>query len=248
METVHTENARLLADLQKKDSVIKTLKAEAAEVPEKIKALNDAFEDKKASMSAARGALMALQSKKKDMELRIAEAEQGIGKHQRELNMVKDNNAFKALLSEIDNDKAAKDELETGVIELLDEIEKAAEADKAVQAEVRTMEGARDGEIAALEASAKEIAARLAAAEAERGALSGKIEPGLLEKYEEVRANRAGLAVTPVHEDPATGKFSCGGCHMSLTPQKALDVKKPDTFSICAECRRFMYLEKTIYG
>lgn len=248
MDTIHTDNARSLADLQKKDSVIAALKAEADGVPKRIAAINKTFEDKKASMSAAREALMALQSKKKELELGIAEADEGIRKHQRELNMVKDNNAFKALLSEIDHDKASKDELETAVIVLLDEIDRAAAADKAVQAEVKVIEGAKDGEIAALEAEGREIAARLAAAEAERSGLAGKIEPALLEKYEAVRASRAGVAVVAVQEDGPAGKLSCGGCHISLTPQKTLDVKKADTFAVCGECRRFMYLERTIYG
>jgi len=248
METIHTVEARALADLQKRDTAIDSLKARAAEIPLKLKALEAAFAGKKAEMLGAREAYLSLQSRKKDMELRIAEAEEGVRKHQLQLNQVKDNAAFKALLAEIDNDKAAKDELETGVLTLLEEIDRASVQDRALQAEVKKVEEAKNAEAAALLSAAAELAASLAVSTEARAAAAAAISPDLLEKYEAIRAGRGGLAVAAVHEEQATGKLSCGGCHMGLTPQKALDVKKPDTLTYCADCRRLMYLEKTIYG
>jgi len=249
MELIHTVEAKALAGLQKKDTALDALAARAAAVPGKIAALNAAFEAKKASMSAAREALQALQVKKKDSELKIADADEGIRKHQRELNLVKDNSAFKALLTEIEHDKAKKDELETDVLFLLEEIDKASIQDKAIQAEVKKMEEVMKSEVAALEVSVREIGAALEAARAERAVAASAITPELLEKYETIRANRRGLAVAPVHEDPtAPGKFSCGGCHMSLTPQKTLDIHKPDTLTFCQDCRCLMYLEKTLFS
>ncbi|MBI4350115.1 MAG: hypothetical protein HY550_01640 [Elusimicrobia bacterium] len=247
MEIIHTIEVKALVELQKKDADMDAKKATASGVPVKIAALNAAFETKKNSMSAAHEALLALQVKKKDCELKIAEADEGIRKHQRELNLVKDNNAFKALLSEIETDKKNKDELETGVLFLLEEIDKAAIQDKAIREEVKKLEGTMRAEVAALEALAKEIAAGLEAAKAERAAAAAALNPELLEKYEAIRENKHGLAVAAVHEEPATGKLSCGGCHMGLTPQKMLDVKKHDAFAVCADCRRLMYLEKTVY-
>ncbi len=249
MEIIHTVEAKALVELQKRDTAIDALAARTAAIPAAIAALNAAFARKKASMSAAREALQTLQVKKKDSELKIAEAEEGIRKHQRELNLVKDNNAFKALLSEIENDKKGKDELETVVLFLLEEIDKASVQDKATQAEVKQMEAGLKSEIAALEVSSKEFSSKLESARAERAAAASAITPDLLEKYENIRTNRGGLAVAPAHEDPATpGKFSCGGCHMSLTPQKTLDIKKTDTLTFCQDCRCLMYLEKTLFS
>jgi len=247
MEIIHTIEVKALVELQKTDSSMDAKKAIAAGVPVKIAALNAAFEAKKRSMSAAHEALFALLVKKKDSELKIAEADEGIRKHQRDLNLVKDNNAFKALLSEIETDKKSKDELETGVLFLLEEIDKASVQDKAIRGEVKKIEEAMRAEIAALEATEKEIAAGLEAAKTERAAAAAALNQELLGKYENIRVNKKGLAVAAVHEEPATGKLSCGGCHMGLTPQKALDVKKHDAFAVCQDCRRYMYLEKTVY-
>lgn len=248
MEIVHTTEVRALVALQRKDTAIDALAARAAEVPVKLAALNRAFEDKKRSMAAAKEALLALQVSKKDAELRIAEAEEGIRKHQRELNLVKENDAFKALLSEIERDKTVKDELETKELMLLEEIDKAAVLEKAEAAEVKKLEAIKNSEAAALEASAGELAAALEAAKKDREEAAADISPGLLDKYEAIRASRAGLAVAEAYQNQATGKFSCGGCHMSLTPQKTVDIKKQDAFAVCADCRRLMFLGQTING
>jgi predicted nucleic acid-binding Zn-ribbon protein len=238
METIHTVEAKALVELQKRDTALDALAAVVAGVPVKVAGLNAVFEEKKKSMGAAREALQALQVKKKGVELKIAEADESIRKHQRDLNLVKDNNAFKALLSEIEHDKQAKDGLETDELVLLEEIDKAAVQDKLIQAEVKKTEGFKDAEISALEAEGRAAVEKLAAAR----------NPDLLERYESLRANRKGLAVAAVHEEAGTGKLSCGGCHMSLTPQKTLDVKKADTLTFCQDCRCLLYLEKTIFG
>jgi len=248
MDTIHTTEARALAELQKQDSAIDALASAAAAVAGGMALVEAAFAKKRVSLSSVREALSALQLKKRDAELRLAEAEEGIRKHQRELNLVKENDAFKALLSEIENDKRIKDEMETSELVLLEELDQAAAADKEAQAALKAAEAAKDSELAALEASGREFVSRLTAARAQRATAASAIDSGLLEKYETIRAGRGGLAVAAVHEDPVTGKLSCGGCHMSLTPQKAVDVKKLDTFTICADCRRLMYLERTIYG
>ena len=248
MDLLQTVEVKSLVELQRMDTALDSLKERAAAVPVKIAALNTAFENKKNSMSAAREALQALQSKKKERELEIAEAEEGIRKHQRDLNAVKENNAFKALLSEIETCKNKKDALETDVLTLLEEIDLASAEDGRLKAEVKKIEAEKNLEAAALEAEQKELEARIAVAAGARAAAAAAITPELTDKYEHLRSRRAGLAVTEAHEDAKTGKFSCGGCHMGLTPQKVVDVKKHDAFAVCPDCRRWLYLERTVFG
>lgn len=248
METIHTIEAKALVDLQKKDTALAALAARAAAVPARIAALRKTFEEKKLAMNAARAAFLALQAKKKGIELNIAAAEESVRKHQRELNQVKDNNVFKALLSEIEHDKKVKDDLETEELGVLEEIDQASAQDKSIQNEVKAIEGTLNTEIAVLEAEGHKLAHDMELATAERTAAAAAITPDLVEKYEAIRAGKGSLAIAEAHEDPSNGKLSCGGCHMSMTPQKMLDLKKHDTLTVCSDCRRLMYLEKTIYG
>ena len=248
MDILHTTEVKALVDLQKLDTASDAVAARAAAVPVKIAALNAAFEEKKNSMNAAKEALTALQVKKKSLELKIAETDERIRKHQRDLNAVKENNAFKALLSEIETCKKERDDVETEVLVLLEEVDKAVVQDRVLKGEIKTIEEKKNAETAVLEAEKKELDAQISAAAAGRAAAAAAITPALLEKYEHLRSRRGGLAVVQAHEEPGSGKFSCGGCHMSLTPQKMVDVKKHDTFAVCADCRRLLYIERTVYG
>jgi len=245
MEILRTPEAAALAALQKRDTAIAALSARVAGVPARIKAIEGGLAASKAELLGAREVSASLAARKKDAELKLGEVEAAAAKHQRELDVVMDNAAFKALLAEIDGDKASADALETELLGLLDDIEKAASREKAL-AEAFGVEEARAKERAGAEAAeGRGLAAELEAARAARDKAAAGITPDLLARYEELRAGRAGLAVAAVRE--AGGKLSCGGCHMALTPQKALDVMKPDTLAVCQECRRLMYHERTLF-
>ena len=170
-------------------------------------------------MTAAKAALVKLQVEKKARELSIAEKEEEIRKHQRDLNMVKDNDAFKALLTEIETAKKRQDEIETEVLGLLEAIDKAAADEKLQRREVVKLEEEKNLRSRALEAEKKDCEAALETAKAGRAEAAAKISEEIAEKYEFVRAQRKGLAIVRVKEDKA-GKISCGGCNMGLTAQR----------------------------
>src|SRR3989339_1614209 len=248
MALIHTLEARALIALQNKDSALDELQKRLNAVPAGIKALNDAFEERKLTMDTARQELIRLKLEKKENELKTAEKDEAVAKHQRELNMVKENNAFKALLGEIENDKKQKDEIETVILELLEKIDLAAVRDKALQDEVKKLEEAKNMSVSKLEAGAAAAREQIEAAKIERAGFAAKIGAEVMAQYEFIRSQKKGLAIAKVHEDPSGKKISCGGCNIALTPQKAVDVKRKDVLGVCDNCGRMLYLEKTVFG
>lgn len=248
MEILNTNQVRLLVELQRMDTAIDAQKVKAAAVPVSIAALNKEFKDKENAVDAARSAFHALLLKKKESELKIAEADEEVRKYQRDLNAVKENNAFKALLSQIEACKAKKDSLETSVLDLMEAIDRASVEDNKLKGEIAQLEAGRKAQSAALEAGLKELEAAIGAASAKRNAAAAVIEPELLQKYEHLRARRAGLAVAEVREDADAGKFSCSGCHMGLTTQKVMEARRRDVFVICPDCTRLLYSVSTVFG
>lgn len=242
MKLIHTTETGALVALQAKDTAIDDLARRITSIPEEIRALNEAFEEKKNSMTAAKEALVKLQVEKKNRELSIAEKDEEIRKHQRELNMVKDNDAFKALLSEIETAKKQQDDIETEILGLLEDIDKAAAAEKVQRQDVVKLEEEKNLRSKALEAEKKDCEAALEGARAGRAGDAAKISEAVVEKYEFIRAQRKGLAIVRVKEDKA-GKISCGGCNMGLTAQKIVDVKTPDALVFCDNCQRMIYLD-----
>ena len=242
MKLMHTTETGALIALQAKDTAVDDLAKRITSIPEEIRALNEAFEEKKNSMTAAKDALVKLQVEKKAKELSIAEKEEEIRKHQRDLNMVKDNDAFKALLTEIETAKKEQDAIETEILGLLEAIDKATAAEKSQRQEVVKLEEDKNVRSKALEAEKKDCEAALEAAKADRADAAAKISGEIVEKYEFIRAQRKGLAIVHVKEDKS-GKISCGGCNMGLTAQKIVDIKTPDALVFCDDCQRMIYLD-----
>jgi len=247
MNLIHTTEIRSIIELQALDKGIDDRSRKIAAVPSEIRKLNEVFEEKKGAMQTARETLLKLQVEKKAKELLIAEKEEEIRKHQRELNMVKENNAFKALLAEIERARKDQDETETAILDLMDSVDKAAAEDKKLQQEVKKLEEEKNLRTKELEAAKKEMESTLGAAKTERAAFAEKIGGELLEKYEFIRAQRKGLAIARVMEDK-TGHISCGGCNMGLTAQKIVDIKTHDVVVFCDNCQRMIYLDRTIFG
>lgn len=246
MPTIHIENIRALIELQDKDTVILQLSREAeVHLPAAAEAVKKDFEEKKKAMDTAKAALLKLQSEKKSAELSVAEKDAEIAKHQKELNAIKDNAAFKAMMTQIDNCKADKDAAETKVLELMDAIDKAQAEDKRIQSEMKNVDAERDSKLRDISAKLEAANARLGSLKAERDGLAAKVEPAILEKYDFIRGRKHGLALAAVKTDPANGKFSCGGCNMALTPQLSVDVKKKETLVFCENCQRMIYLPAT---
>lgn len=245
MNLMHTTETRSLIALQARDKGVNDLLRKITAVPLEIQALNEAFEGKKSAMNTAKDALVKLQVEKKSGDLLIAEKDEEIRKHQRDLNMVKDNIAFKALLTEIERAKKDKDDAETVVLGLMESVDKAAAEDKRFQQEVKKLEEEKNLRTKELEAARVVMETELDAAKAARADAASKIGAEIMEKYEFIRSRREGLAIVHIKEDK-TGRISCGGCNMGLTAQKIVDIKTPDALVFCDNCQRMIYLDKTV--
>ncbi len=241
------ESVKALIALQALDLALDENARDLAAVPSRKAAEEAAFEAKKGALAAAKAELTRLQVEKKNMELKAAGKEEEIRKHQRDLNQIKSNDAYKALENEIAFAAREKDEAETAVLELLERIDAAAAAEKAEQAAVRSLEVSLGEKLAALDAGAAALASAGDGLRERRAALTGSIQPDLLERYEFLRGRLKGQAVAEVSGRPGD-KLSCGGCHMRLRPQEAVDLLKPDGLAVCGECQRLMYLRATIFG
>ncbi|MDT8285950.1 MAG: hypothetical protein RQ748_02480 [Elusimicrobiales bacterium] len=241
------ESVKALIAVQELDLALDRLAAELAAVPGRKTAEESAFEAKKGALAAAKAELTRLLVEKKNKELLAAGKEEEIRKHQRDLNQIKSNEAYKALENEIAFATREKDEAETAILELLEKIDRAATAEKTEQAAVSALESSLKGRLDAIDAEAAVTGSRADGLRVRREALLDGMPADLLERYGFLRGRLKGLAVAEVTGEPG-GKLSCGGCHMRLRPQEAVDLLKPEGLAVCGECQRLMYLRVTIFG
>jgi predicted nucleic acid-binding Zn-ribbon protein len=61
------------------------------------------------------------------------------------------------------------------------------------------------------------------------------MDPGLLARYEQLKARTGGLAVAYVENT------TCSGCHLNIPPQMYNELQRRDSLKFCPNCDRIIY-------
>src|SRR5207247_700974 len=126
--------------------------------------------------------------KKKEKELEVGQKEEDARKHSGQLNQVKTNDAFKALQNEIDRAKKEAGDLETQILEIMDELDAAKREEKTVLASLKNVEDKAKTEISLLEGKLKELQAQIDGAKAARDASAAPVPADVMRVYNHVRS------------------------------------------------------------
>lgn len=222
------------------DLALETLRASKASIaPRRARVQADqakllsTFEESKKSLQQA-------QLDKKKMEGEVESKDQAVRKHTGELNSVKSNDAYKALLTEIENAKKEKSAIEDKVLEVMElqdrlqkelkEREKTLDADKAGLAK----------QLDVLDAEEKELEGKIVAKQEERDARSKAVAPEALRRYEGVRRGRSTFAVLAAVKD-----LTCQGCRTRLPPDTVNQAMKGKEIVSCEGCSRILFIPPT---
>lgn len=221
--------------VQAQDKEIDALKKRLAQIPEGIAAIRAETEAGKAAMEAAKKKSQEVQLRRKEKELEMSQKEAAIKKHQGELNAVKSNDAFKALLKEIEEAKKAVSDIETEVLTLMDEGDAALKGEKAAAADFKGFESKQGEQVKSLEAKQAELNAQLSSAEERRKGLLEGVPAELSDKYEKTRQRRQGIGLSRVDGN------LCTECRMALPPQILINIKKGHSIEYCDSCQRILH-------
>jgi uncharacterized protein len=231
------DNIKALHHLQQLDLALESLRANhallaprRASIDKEKQSLVNAFEESKKSFQQA-------QLDKKRLEGEAEAKDQAVRKHTGELNSVKSNDAYKALLTEIENAKSEKAAIEDKVLEVM-------ELQDRLQKELKEREKTLDADKAALDRRAAEAAAEEKAAEAKvaeavsaREAYAATVDAPSLKRYEAVRRGRSSFAVLAEVKD-----LICGGCRTRLPPDVVNSIMKGKDVVSCEGCSRILYI------
>lgn len=236
---LNREALQQLIKLQAQDKVIDALQTAIEKVPVDIAAVKKELEAEKAKMTEAKTKLTKLQLAKKDKELEMSQKEEAIRKHGNELNSVKSNDAYKALLSEIEKAKAAVSDLETAILQIMEDLDQAAKEEKAEQAKVKEVEAKAQTEIKSLEEHQAKLTAEAAQEKSKREALTGGIPADVMKLYDHLRKRNKGVALAVVQ-----GTI-CGACKITILPQSLIELTKGSKVISCESCQRILYNAET---
>lgn len=230
------EAQRQLVRLQDQDKVVDALQADIDRIPVAIAEIKARIDGRKSRLSDVKGRQNAAQLKKKEKEALVQSKEAEIKKNSGELNLVKTNEAFKALQTQIEQNKANISDLETEILVLMDEMDAFVKEEKAIAAEIKGEDNKDLEEIKAFENDKAGLEAKRAGQVQAREQLVPAIPEDVLKHYEYLRTRKRGLALAPVQ------KNICGGCRIMLPPQVIVEVMKAITLTTCESCHRILYM------
>jgi len=229
------EALQALVALQQKDKHLDAIQHEIDSVPPRIASLQADLEGEKKHMNEAKAKIMELEKKKKSKELDVAQKEEAARKHSGQLNDLKSNDAYKAMQAEIEAEKKAAGDIETEVLQLMEDIDKARAEEKAATAEFKKTEEFSKKDLEKLEAELSHAKGRFETAKVERDATAAAVAPAEMKVYNHIRSRGKPDAVVPV-----VGGH-CGSCQITLTPGLTLEVAKLKTLVTCESCQRILY-------
>lgn len=227
---------RKLLELQDLDLKIGACAEREYEIP-KQKSKFDIYRKRLQSELEEREAMCKnLELEQRECEGDIEQKQEQIGKYNQQLNIIKKNEEYQALLHEIDLTKKQIAIREERILAILIEADEAkarlTEDQKRIAEELKDI----DSQCAEIDAELAEAVGHREELESQRKPLAADVDPELLQRYERIRKNgKGGRAVVPLNGD------ACGGCHMHERAQIVNEVMAGETVHACQHCGRLLY-------
>jgi predicted nucleic acid-binding Zn-ribbon protein len=229
------EALRALVALQEKDKVLDAIQKEIDAVPPRIAAVQSDLANEKKRMDAAKAKTLELEKKKKSKELDVAAKEEAARKHTAQLNDLKSNEAYKTMQAEIVAERASAGDIETEILQIMEDIDKSKAEEKVLGAELKKIEEFSKGDLERLEAELSHAKGRYASAKAERDAAVEPVPADLIKVFNHLRSRGKPDAVVPVVDG------HCGSCQITLSPAMLMEVAKLKNLAVCESCQRILY-------
>ena len=158
-------------------------------------------------------------------------------RYETQLNEVKTNVAYSALLTEIQTAKRTIGDLEGQILDLMTVREESERRIGEIDAELEVKRATAAGALGELEREAAEIGRALEADRVRREAALTDIDARLLRLYDRLRKARRFPALVPLRGQ------ACGACHNRMPPQVIQEITHSGSLHVCEACGVLVYAE-----
>jgi uncharacterized protein len=234
-----------LLDLQSVDLRLKDVRARLATFPKKTAESDARVAAAKSDVDASKASQIATIKDRKKYELDVEQWKERVRKYKDQTSQIKTNEAYKALLHEL---QMAEQEIAKAEDRLLEQMVAGEEYDRRVKACEKTLREVEDVARAARARIETEKAAaqkELTGFEAERARVAAEIPENLLDHYDRIIKKHNGVALAEVHDE------KCSACGMRVRPHVFQEMRRAgsDEMFHCETCTRILYyIEPDIPG
>lgn len=188
------------------------------------------------------------QAKAGALELQVKAAEDKIAKLREQMNTVKSNKEYSALLVEVNTLKLDKSKLEDEALARMGEVDALKQHLEQVEEKIQQQQKLVDLAAAEVASARAEVGQRLEEVTAQRDAAADQVPQEARALFNRLAQNYEGEAMAPVEEaDRRRMEYNCGGCYMSLPIERVNALMmKPDDLVTCPNCGRILYLDQEL--
>jgi len=224
-----------LIQLQQLDVEIRELTLLLDSIPPQVEEIDKKIADSALLASAAKEKMVGSQKKRRELESEVKDIKSQIGKYKRQLNEVKTNKEYTALLKEIEESEKRVDRLEeTFIAEMLVEDDIQKEIKTAGQKHTEN-QALLTKEKEALSEKRRETEKKVRLLNQRREELLPTIPAEQVGLYLKIFRKKGGTALSPVKDD------FCALCHMRIRPQVLNELLSTRKLILCENCGRILY-------
>jgi hypothetical protein len=227
-----TDLDKLIA-LQSLDDQLAHMEEEQAAVPGQREALVQQRVECDQRVEAAGEAVRAAEGEQRRVEVELADQQTALQRLEAQQFQVKSNDAYTALLQEMERAKQSISDCETGILECMETIEEAGASLAEAESEGGAARTRLENEAKALDAREQELRTELTALRSQREGVAGDVDASLLSQYTRI-AKRRSPAIAMV-----SGEL-CQGCRVNIPPQSYIEILKGEKIVTCGNCTRIL--------
>jgi hypothetical protein len=230
------EGLQSLVVLSRVDIDLAARERELAEIPAKRSAHAETQQQGEARREAAREAVGEAESAQRHSESDMRDKEALLAKLEGQQHQVKSNEAYTALLHEMEQARQAISDAETRILEAMEVIEQAGTDFANLEREVTATAARLEKEGRALDEREQKLSAEIEQLKARRQDLAQRLDRKLLDRYERIAARHSPAIVIVSAE-------TCQGCRVGIPPQSYIEILEGAEIVTCEQCHRILIHE-----
>lgn len=231
---------RNLVALQETELKIVNIEKQISEIPNQVAACRQEMVRLDQAHQSRVTHFQELAKRRRMLEGEVDLMRARLSKLKDQLNAVKTNKEYTAMLHEIQMAETQVRREEDKVLEIMEEMEALETELKKDETGLKAHTQELERSIRTCEASAPDLEAALSRLRGEKSATESLVEAGLLDRYRRLADLRKGVALAEARNE------LCSSCHVRIRPQVYADLLKAEGIHTCDSCSRILYLRESI--
>ena len=233
------DQIEVLDTLQHIDMELSKIEADLNEYPKKISAFEEELKESRERLENLKSEREELVKKKSGMELEITHNEEMVKKSEEKLFEIKTHKEYEALQKEIAETKRMNSDLEDGLLDEMEKIEKIESEILRREEELASKESEYQEKIAGYREKLEELQTAYEPMKEKKEEIASKVSPDIMPIYEKLK-KRNGTVLALAKDEV------CTGCHMNIPPQLFNEVLTLSRIIQCPNCLKILYCEEEL--